>query len=88
MTLFTKKNCGKCEYVKDHVDLKQAGVTVKVLSNENYEALAELAWHELVTVAETTMPILVLDNDTSITGAIKIKNYLLEIIQKGSSANC
>ncbi len=76
MTLFTKEGCEKCEYVKSHVDLKQLGVRVEVLSPENPESLAHLAWHELVTLAETQLPILVLDDNSALTGAIRIKNYL------------
>ena len=79
MTLFTKENCGKCDYVKDHVDLEKAGVKVEVLSSDNYEALADLAWYELVGVAETTMPILILDDETPMTGAVRIKKYLQDI---------
>jgi hypothetical protein len=46
------------------------------LSPDNPESLAHLAWHELVSVAETQLPILVLDDNSSMTGAIRIKNYL------------
>lgn len=77
MTLFTKPNCKKCDYIKETVDLPALGVNVEVLTPENAGSLAHLAWHELVAVAEETLPILVLDDCTSITGAINIKNYLL-----------
>jgi glutaredoxin len=76
VTLFTKEGCEKCEYVKSHVDLKGLGVSVEVLSPDNPESLAHLAWHELVTLAETQLPILVLDDNSTLTGAIRIKNYL------------
>ena len=76
MTLFTKEGCEKCEYVKSHVDLNRLGVRVEVLGPENPESLAHLAWHELVTLAETQLPILVLDDNSALTGAIRIKNYL------------
>jgi glutaredoxin len=76
LTLFTKEGCEKCEYVKRSVDLKNLGVRVEVLSPDNPESLAHLAWHELVSVAETQLPILVLDDNSSMTGAIRIKNYL------------
>ena len=76
MTLFTKEGCEKCEYVKKTVDLKKLGVRVEVLSPDNPESLAHLAWHELVSVAETQLPILVMDDNSSMTGAIRIKNYL------------
>ncbi|MDW7710426.1 MAG: hypothetical protein SCH98_08120 [Deferrisomatales bacterium] len=76
MTLFTKEDCGKCDYVKQHVDLPGLGVAVEVLGPDNADALAHLAWHGLVSVAERALPILVLDDMTHITGAIPIKNYL------------
>ncbi len=76
MTLFTKEGCEKCAYVKKSVDLRKLGVRVEVLGPDNPESLAHLAWHELVSVAQTQLPILVLDDSTSIIGAIRIKNYL------------
>ena len=76
LTLFTKLGCEKCEYVKKSVDLKKLGVMVEVLGPDNPDSLAHLAWHELVAVAETQLPILVLDDSSSMTGAIRIKNYL------------
>lgn len=79
MTLFTKENCGKCDYVKQQVDLERLGVQVEVLGPENPDALAHLAWHGLVTVAEKRLPILVLDDMTHVTGAIAIKNYLRKL---------
>ena len=79
MTLFTKIGCEKCEYVKKSVDLKKLGVQEEVLSPDNPDSLAHLAWHELVAVAETQLPILVLDDSSSITGAVRIKNYLIAI---------
>ncbi len=82
MTLFTKKGCEKCEYVKKAVDLKKLGVREEVLGPDNPDSLAHLAWHELVAVAETQLPILVLDDSSSITGAVRIKNYLTAVSKK------
>jgi hypothetical protein len=79
MTLFTKPDCQKCDYIKEHVNLKELGVKVELLTPQNVDALAHLAWHEIVGTAETSLPILVLNDNTAITGAIKIKNYLLGI---------
>lgn len=78
MTLFTKENCSKCDFVKKHVDLDKMGVKVEVLGPENPDALAHLAWHGLVKVAEKALPILVVDQETHIAGAIPIKTYLEE----------
>ncbi|GAB4256430.1 MAG: hypothetical protein Kow0092_02430 [Deferrisomatales bacterium] len=79
MTLFTKENCAKCDYVKRHVDLDRLGVRVEVLGPDNPDALAHLAWHGLVSVAEKSLPILVVDDGTHVTGAIPVKNYLKRI---------
>ena len=76
MTLFTKEGCEKCDYVKKSVDLKKIGVRVEILGPDNPDSLAHLAWHGLVRIAETQLPILVLDDSSSLTGAIRIKNYL------------
>jgi glutaredoxin len=85
LTLFTKVGCEKCEYVKKSVDLKKLGVKEDVLSPDNPDSLAHLAWHELVTVAETQLPILVLDDSSSIAGAVRIKNFLIAIGKQRSA---
>jgi len=79
MTLFTKENCGKCDYVKEHVDLSSLGVKIETLGSDNPDALAHLAWHGLVSVAEKSLPILVLDDMSHIAGAIPIRNYLQKL---------
>ena len=76
MTLFTKPNCEKCDYIKGKFDLDSMGVAQEVLTPDNPDALAHLAWHELVDVAQRELPILVLDDSSHIAGAIKIKSYL------------
>ncbi|MBM4330210.1 MAG: hypothetical protein FJ117_03115 [Deltaproteobacteria bacterium] len=87
MTLFTKEGCEKCEYVKKSVDLKKLGVKVEILGPENPDSLAHLAWHELVSLAETQLPILVLDDSSSMTGAIRIKNYLTAFSKQPSAVS-
>ncbi len=76
MTLFTKTGCEKCDYVKRAVDLDGLGVAVEELGPENPDALAHLAWHGLVSVAERQLPILVLDRERYLTGAIRIRKFL------------
>ena len=76
MTLFTKPGCEKCHYITDKFDLGSMGIAIDVLTPEDPGALAHLAWHELVEVAEKELPILVLDDSSHISGAIKIKTYL------------
>jgi hypothetical protein len=76
MTLFTKDGCEKCHYITDRFDLVELGIVEDRLGPENPDALAHLAWHELVDLAERELPILVLDDSSHISGAIKIKSYL------------
>lgn len=76
MTLFTKEGCKKCEYIKTKVDLDSLGVRVEVLGPENAEALAHLAWHGLVGVAQEHLPILVLDDASYIVDVVPILRYL------------
>lgn len=76
MTLFTKPGCEKCHYITDKFDLGAIGVNLEVLGPEDPGALAHLAWHELVDVAERELPILVLDDMSFISGAIRIKSFL------------
>lgn len=79
MTLFTKPGCEKCHYITDKFDLASLGVAEENLAPDNPDALAHLAWHELVEEAERSLPILVLDDSSHISGAIKIKSYLSKV---------
>ncbi|MBN1295634.1 hypothetical protein JXA80_02570 [bacterium] len=76
MILFTKIDCGKCDYVKNHFDLVSLGVQIDELSETNADALADLAFYELVDTAEKQLPILITDDERTITGAIRISQYL------------
>ncbi len=72
MKLFTKPGCDKCDYVKQFIP-KQAHVTTYDITDA--EGLAELAFYELVSVAEKELPILLRDGK-AITGAIHVKKAL------------
>lgn len=75
--LFTKTGCAKCDWVKDKVEISRLrDLLVMQLDGDNPEALAMLAYHECVTLAEKKLPILVSDDNEVITGALKIKNHL------------
>lgn len=77
MTLFTKKNCSKCDYVKDAFDLKDLGVKIQLIDPESPDILAELAWYELLELVERgALPILVLDDGSNISSVVPIKKYL------------
>lgn len=80
--LFTKKNCEKCDYVKENLP---SGLEIEIQDIGTAEGLAKLAWFSQVSTAETALPILV-DYEPNhellprvrevITGAVKIKNAL------------
>ena len=75
--LFTKEGCGKCDYVKNHVELERLeDVQIFKLDDADPEALAMLAYCECVSIAEKQMPILVSEDGEVITGAVHIKNHL------------
>jgi hypothetical protein len=77
--LFTKEGCGKCDWVKSKIDLKNIkDLNVMRLDGENPEALAMLAYFECVSLSEKKLPILVSDAGKVITGAVQIRNYLDE----------
>jgi len=79
MTLFTKSLCSACQKIKKEFDLNTLGVKVEELGAHNPEALAHLAWHELVEDAEKTLPILVLNDSSAISDTGKIESYLYKI---------
>lgn len=76
MTLFTKEDCQKCHYIKNHFNLPSLGIQEEMLGEDNPAALAHLAWHEMVEVAQKELPILILDDCSAVVGAIPIKKYL------------
>ncbi len=80
--LFTKTGCTACEQIKSEVDLASTkDLQVYTLDGENPEALAMLAYYELVSFAEKNLPILLADNNEAkqlITGPDYIKKYLQE----------
>ena len=79
MTLFTKSLCSACQKIQKEFDLKALGVELEELEPDNPDALAHLAWHELVEVAEKSVPILVLNDSSAISDTGEIKSYLARI---------
>jgi glutaredoxin 2 len=84
MTLFTKAGCSKCDYVKSKVDLEALGVKIEEIGPDNPEALALLAWHQLIPVAEKHLPILVMDDSSYIVDAVPILRYLKGLQSQGA----
>jgi hypothetical protein len=80
MTLFTKNLCSACQEIKQEFDLKSLGIHVEELGPENPDALAHLAWHELVEIAEKSLPILVLDDSSALWDVDQIRGYLWNVV--------
>ena len=80
MTLFTKSLCSACQEIKKEFDLDALGVEVEEMGPDNPDALANLAWHELVETAEKNLPILVLNDSSAITDTGGIRGYLAKIV--------
>ena len=82
MTLFTKSLCSACQDIKKEFDLDALGIEVEELGPNNPDALAHLAWHELVETAEKSLPILVLNDSSAIADAIQIRRYLATVVTR------
>ncbi|MFZ5775153.1 MAG: hypothetical protein ACOY3Z_06700 [Thermodesulfobacteriota bacterium] len=78
MTLFTKEDCILCNQLKRQFDLAAMEVRVEVLNSHDAEALAHLAWHGLVERARKSLPILVLDDSSSVHEFPHIETHLLD----------
>ncbi len=77
MTLFTKDDCKLCAQIKDQFDLSAMDINIEVLDNDA-GALAHLAWHGLVETARKTLPILVLDDSSTVHEFPHIEKHLMD----------
>jgi hypothetical protein len=77
MTLFTKPACKLCEQLKNRFDLQGMAVTVEVLEVGDAAALAHLAWHGLVETARKSLPLLVLDDSSTVADFSTIERLLI-----------
>ena len=77
MRLFTKTDCVKCDNVKKRFNLDEMGIQVSVITPDDPQVLADLAWYELVDLVEQgALPILVLDDGSHIKYELPIRRYL------------
>ena len=77
MRLFTKEDCKKCDNIKAAFDLESLGVRVDVITPDDPDILADLAWHELIELVEQgALPILLLPDGTFINYELPIKKFL------------
>lgn len=72
--LFTKKDCQKCDHVKEKMP---QGMDINIMDAESVDGMAEAAYYEIF---EKEMPVLVVDEEV-VTGAIKILARLKEIAE-------
>ena len=79
MLLFTKPDCAKCDHLKERFDLNRYQITELNLTPDNPEALAELAFHSCVELAEKELPILVTNEKEIYSGLVPIRKYLKTI---------
>lgn len=77
MRLFTKTDCVKCDNIKNAFDLEKMGIEVQVITEDDPQVLADLAWYELVDLVEQgALPILVLNDGSHIKYELPIRRYL------------
>ena len=77
MTLFTKEDCQLCKQLLSKFDLTAMEVNIEVLDGDNAEALAHLAWHSLVETARKALPLLVLDDSSTVIDFVNIEHHLV-----------
>ena len=82
MTLFTKDDCTLCDQIKRQFDLEALEVKIEVLNNNDADALAHLAWHRLVETARKRLPILVLDDSSTVDDISRIERHLMDRAQE------
>lgn len=75
MKLFTKPGCEKCDWVKGQMTEADRN-SVDAFDIMTAEGLAELAYHELVAIAEKQLPILLTKEGRIVTGAIRISREI------------
>jgi len=75
MKLFTKPGCEKCEWVKEKMPDDALG-QVDFYDILTADGLAELAYCELVGVAEKQLPILLTREGKVVTGAVRINREI------------
>ncbi len=76
MILFTTHQCSRCREIRDVFILESLDIKEVILTSENAEALAELAWYGLVDQARQSLPILVCDDGTVVTDIEEIVSIL------------
>jgi len=76
MILFTTHQCSRCREIREVFILESLNIKEIILTSENAEALAELAWYGLVDQARQSLPILVCDDGRVVTDIEEIVSIL------------
>lgn len=76
--LITKKDCDKCDWLKDKIN--KENLDVDIFDAKSKEGMAHLTYHELWNTGEIVpMPVLIIDDDNIIKGeAIRMLKVLKE----------
>ncbi|MGI5964700.1 MAG: glutaredoxin family protein [Candidatus Methanomethylophilaceae archaeon] len=74
--LFTKDNCGKCEYVLERIP---EGIRVETVNVDTVDGLAEGAFYQILNM---TFPVLVVDGTVKAEGSINSLKVLKEISEQ------
>jgi glutaredoxin len=75
LKLFTKNDCGKCDYVKERMP---KNLKVQIINADTVDGLAEAAYYEIV---EKTFPVLIVD-DEAVCGSLPILEKMNSIAGK------
>lgn len=74
--LFTKNNCGKCDFVKARIP---ENLKVEIINVETVDGLAEGAFYE---VLDKGFPVLVVDDERVAEDATPVLNKLKELAKQ------
>lgn len=76
MIFFTSLKCGRCRDIHDVFNIEALDIEEVILTEENAEGLAELAWHGLVEEAGRSLPIIIDDEGRAHTDLAEIVDAL------------
>jgi hypothetical protein len=76
MTLFVRKNCLLCDQLITNFNLSGMDVFLETMDEESAEILESIAWHTLIETSGPPLPLLVLDDATTVTEISEIRRHL------------
>lgn len=72
MIFFTSRRCKRCRYIHEVFNLDMLDIEEVVLTDENADGLAELAWYGLIEEARRSLPIIIDDEGKAHTDQAEI----------------